>query len=54
MKVISKTLADRADLKHINNLNLWRFAFLDDDWQTLNVGGETRYQNIFFLSHVHA
>lgn len=31
MKVTSKTLADQADLKHINNLNPWWFAFLDDD-----------------------
>ena len=43
MKVIPKTLVDRADLKHINDLNLWWFAFLEDDWQTLNVGGKTRY-----------
>lgn len=35
MKVIPKTLVDRADLKHINDLNLWWFAFLDDDWQML-------------------
>lgn len=51
MNVVSKTLAGRADLKHINDLNLWWFAFLDDDWQTLNVGGETCYQNTYPCTH---
>ena len=45
MKVIPKTLVDRADLKHINDLNLWWFAFLDDDWQTLKCWR----QNTLFL-----